>query len=54
VPQNNIINLTINDEDQGTFTYPTHAPPNVTDRFLNLFADTSLAEFDYVDVRVSN
>jgi hypothetical protein len=54
VPQNNIVNLTINDEDQGTFTYPTYAPSSTTDRFVTLYGDTSQAEFDYVDVRVAN
>jgi type II secretory pathway pseudopilin PulG len=52
VPQHNIVNLYINDEDQGTVTYPVYAPSSL-DRFLTLFADASLAEFDYVDVRVS-
>jgi hypothetical protein len=53
VPQSNVVNLQINDEDQGTFTYPTYAPSSATDRFVTLYADTSLAEFDYVDVRVA-
>ena len=53
VPQSNIVNLQINDEDQGTFTYPTYAPSTGSDRFLTLYAHTSLAEFDYVDVRVA-
>ena len=48
------MNLAINDEDQGTFTYPTYAPSSTTDRFLTLYGDTSQAEFDYVDVRVAN
>jgi hypothetical protein len=54
LPQNNVVNVTINDEDQGTFTYPTYAPTSSTDRYLSLSADTSQAEFDYVDVRVAN
>jgi hypothetical protein len=53
VPQFDLVNLAINDEDQGTFSYPTYAPTS-TDRFVTLYADTSLAEFDYVDVRVAN
>jgi hypothetical protein len=53
LPQYNVVNLTINDEDQGTFTYPTYAPATATDRFLTLYRDTSLAEFDYADVRVA-
>jgi hypothetical protein len=54
LPQDNLVNLAINDEDQGTFSYPTYAPSSTTDRFLTLSADTSVAEFDYVDVRVAN
>jgi hypothetical protein len=53
LPQYNVVNLVINDEDQGTFTYPTHPPSVTTDRYLTLYPDTSLAEFDYVDVRVA-
>jgi len=51
-PQFDVVNLHINDEDQGAFTYPTYAP-TALDRFVTLFADTSLVEFDYVDVRVA-
>jgi hypothetical protein len=53
VPQHNIVNLLVNDVDLGTFTYPVYAP-SALDRYLTVFADTSLAEFDYVDVRVAN
>lgn len=53
LPQNNVVNISINDEDQGTFNYPTYAPSSSSDSYLTLFADTSLAEFDYVDVRVA-
>ncbi len=52
LPANNVVNLQINDEDQGTFTYPTYAPTTNTDGYLKLYADTSSAEFDYVDLRV--
>jgi hypothetical protein len=51
LPSSNVVNLQINDEDQGTFTYPTYAPTSTTDRYVKLYADTSSAEFDYVDVR---
>jgi hypothetical protein len=51
LPSSNVVNLQINDEDQGTFTYPTYAPTSTTDRYVKLYADTSTAEFDYVDVR---
>jgi hypothetical protein len=51
VPQSNVVNVSINDEDQGSFTYPTYVPSTTTDRYLTLYADTSLAEFDYIDVR---
>jgi len=54
VPQHDLVNLTINDEDQGSFIYPTYVPSSTTDRYLTLYPDTSLAEFDYVDVRVAN
>jgi hypothetical protein len=54
LPQNNLVNLRINDEDQGTFTYPTHTPLSSSTRHLTLFEDTSHAEFDYIDVRVSS
>jgi hypothetical protein len=52
LPANNLVNLQINDEDQGTYTYPTYAPSSTNDRYLTLYADTSAAEFDYVDARV--
>lgn len=52
LPANNLVNLTINDEDQGTYTYPTYSPSSSSDRYLALSADTSAAEFDYVDARV--
>jgi hypothetical protein len=53
LPQNNVVNLQINDEDQGTFSYPTYAPSSTSDRFVTLYGDTSPAEFDYIDVRVN-
>ncbi len=53
VPEHNIVNLNVNDVDLGTFVYPVYAP-SALDRFVTLFADTSLAEFDYVDVRVAD
>jgi hypothetical protein len=52
VPQNNVVNLAINDEDQGTFVYSTYAPSTSTDAYVSISQNTSLAEFDYVDVRV--
>jgi len=51
LPQNDVVNLQINDEDQGTFTYPRYVPTTTSDRYLTVYADTSAAEFDYVDVR---
>jgi hypothetical protein len=53
VPQLKLVNLHVNDEDQGTYTYPLFAPPSNTDRFVTLSADTSRADFDYADVRVT-
>ncbi|HVT29134.1 MAG TPA: prepilin-type N-terminal cleavage/methylation domain-containing protein [Lacipirellulaceae bacterium] len=52
LPASNVVNLQINDEDQGTFTYPTYAPTSTTDGYLKIYADTSSADFDYVDLRV--
>jgi hypothetical protein len=51
LPTNNLVNLQINDEDEGTFTYPTYAPTAATDGYLKLYADTSSAEFDYAELR---
>jgi hypothetical protein len=51
LPSSNIVNLQINDEDQGTFTYSSYAP-SADDRFVTMYNDTSNAEFDYVEVRV--
>jgi hypothetical protein len=48
----NVVNLAINDVDEGTYAYPTFAPSN-DNRFLTTFADTSTAEFDYVEIRVA-
>jgi hypothetical protein len=53
LPANNLVNLTINDEDQGTYTYPTYVPTGTTDRYLTVYANGSAAQFDYVDARVS-
>jgi hypothetical protein len=51
LPASDVVNLTINDEDQGTFTYPKYAPTGTADRYLTVYSDTSSSEFDYVDVR---
>jgi hypothetical protein len=51
LPASDVVNLAINDEDQGTFTYPKYAPTGTTDRYLTVYSDTSSSEFDYVDVR---
>ncbi len=50
-PANSLVNLQINDEDQGTFTYPRYAPSSTTDRYLSISSDTSSSEFDYIEVR---
>ncbi len=52
VPHLDLVNVHINDEDQGTYAYPVYAP-STSDRYVTLYADASLAEFDYVDVRVT-
>ena len=51
VPQSDVVNLQINDEDQGTFTYPVYARHLDRPTVMTISADTSSAEFDYVDVR---
>jgi hypothetical protein len=53
LPANNLVNLTINDEDQGTYTYPTYAPTGTTDRYLTVYSNTSSSQFDYVEARVA-
>lgn len=53
LPANNLVNLTINDEDQGTYTYPTYAPTGTSDRYLTVYSDTSSSQFDYVEARVN-
>jgi hypothetical protein len=50
LPEQNLVNLHVNGEDQGTFSYPIHATAS-NDRFLSLSGDG--AEFDDVEVRVS-
>jgi hypothetical protein len=52
LPANNIVNLAINDYDEGSFVYSTYAPSG-DDRFLTFCANTSTAEYDYVELRVS-
>jgi hypothetical protein len=52
LPASNVVNLAINDVDEGTYTYPIYAPSN-DNRFLTAFADTSSAEYDYVEIRVA-
>jgi hypothetical protein len=52
LPANDLVNIAINNLDEGTYTYPTFAPTN-DNRFLTAYADTSTAEFDYVETRVA-
>jgi hypothetical protein len=51
LPTSNVVNLLINDEDQGTFAYTSYAP-SADDRYVAMSNDVSNAEFDYVEVRV--
>jgi hypothetical protein len=51
LPANDLVNLAIADEDQGTFSYSTYAP-STDDRFLTVYTDTSSSEFDYVELRI--
>src|SRR5262249_61791881 len=52
VPQYHVVNLQINDEDQGTFAYNTYTPSS-SDGYVTAYANTSNAEFDYLETRVS-
>ena len=53
LPDQDLVNIQLNDEDLGTYSYPTYAPSS-TDQFLAVYGDTTSAEFDYVEVRVSS
>jgi hypothetical protein len=52
LPEHDLVNVQINDVDLGTFQYSTYTATS-TDRFLSVSGDTTNAEFDYVEVRVS-
>jgi len=52
LPTDNVVNLAINDKDEGTYAYPTYAPTD-DNRFLTFSANTSSAEYDYVELRVA-
>jgi hypothetical protein len=52
LPEHDLVNVEINGQDMGTFSYPTYAMSS-NDRFLYVYGDTDTAEFDYVEVRVS-
>lgn len=52
LPEHDLVNVQINGTDVGTFTYPTYAIAS-NDRFVSVCGDTDTAEFDYVEVRVS-
>jgi hypothetical protein len=52
LPELDLVNVRINDEDLGTFSYPTYAPLT-TNRLVAVYGDTTDAQFDYVEVRVS-
>jgi hypothetical protein len=51
LPEENLVNVQLNNVDQGTFTYFAYSSSS-TDRFISLFGDTGTTEFDYVDIRV--
>jgi hypothetical protein len=51
VPQQNIVQLTVDDREVGTYVYPTYATAS-TSRFISLSGTG--AEFDYVEARVSS
>jgi hypothetical protein len=52
LPTPNVVNLAINDVDEGTYSYSPFAASN-DDRFLTFLADTSNAEYDYVELRIA-
>jgi hypothetical protein len=52
LPANNVVNVCINNEDMGTYAYPTYVTTS-TDRWLSVYGDTTSAQFDYVEARVS-
>jgi prepilin-type N-terminal cleavage/methylation domain-containing protein len=51
LPDNNLVNIEINNEDQGTYACYAYAATG-TERVVSLFGDTGQAEFDYAEVRV--
>ncbi len=51
LPNDNLVNLQVNDQDQGTYAYQAYADSG-NDRVVSLYGDTSEAEFDYAEVRV--
>jgi len=52
LPEHDLVNVCINDEDMDTFEYPTYAA-TTTDRLVAVYGDTTYAQFDYIAVRVS-
>jgi hypothetical protein len=52
LPEHDLVNVCVNDEDLGTFTYPTFAS-SASDRLMSVYGDTTSAQFDYVEARVS-
>jgi hypothetical protein len=51
LPAQDVVNLSINGEDQGTFGYTSYTPSG-DDRFVTFHATGSGAQFDYAEVRV--
>jgi prepilin-type N-terminal cleavage/methylation domain-containing protein len=51
LPNDNLVNIRINNEDQGTYAYSSYNATG-SDRAVSLFGDTGEAEFDYAEVRV--
>ena len=51
LPDDNLVNLQVDDEDQGTFAYQSYVALD-NERVVTLYGDTSEAEFDYAEVRV--
>ena len=51
LPNDSLVNLEINGENEGTYAYTTYAASGI-DHTVSLYGDTSEAEFDYAEVRV--
>lgn len=51
LPDNDLVNIQIDDLDQGTYTYYSYLASG-SERDVSLYGDTDDAEFDYAEIRV--